>query len=651
MLPNKMPPKQAREKVGEYSLQDNFPGYNARKDKTTLPPNTMVAPSQNVLVGTSGRISLVPGYTLDGQSSTTIDSGIVSNYDFVNFKGDIRNLRAGFMTSAGNNGKLQFRYKNSSGSISWIDLSTALTSITMSFTTYWDNTNLIKLCLWVDGSNNIFSWNGAVTTFSSATATTLTTQGTKTWQQLGFTPTGSITIGGITATYSGGYNTTTLTGVSHDFSATTVGSEIHQTPVTTPLSSMSGILATFGPTVIGCGRQNQVYLGSSSSNNLYISKVNDYTNYTFTTPTRIVGEGDIIPLDSPPTAFIPQEVTAAEGGVSAYDMWISEGLSRWAVIRATLSNDLTSETLQHIRLKTSARQGGFSERMITKMKNHIMYLANDNTANFIGYISYEYIPTIVDFSYPIIDDMSSYASTNSFNGGQFFYHKNYAYLSVPHLSLIRVYNMTDQTKDNFSQYKAIEDVTQVPWFWEAPIGFPLAGFYVDEDGNLGGHSFTTSESFMLFKGGSFNGQEIDANATFAFDDFGDRTQSKGSNEIWVEGYIKQNTLLNTTITGDLDACQTNQTVVVDGNNQQYVCYGGGAHSLGKNPLGSQPLGGAQTSTSTLPAWFHVSKTYPQVPFYLQQISFESKGVDLQWELITFGTNSTMTVEGNNSITD
>lgn len=769
MLPKKMPSKQPNSHVGEYSLQNKFAGFNAREDKTLLPPNTLISPSQNVLVGTSGRISLVKGYELDGQPSTDIDSGILSNFDFDNFKGNRRNMRAGFLTdtptlgpelitngdfngdasdwtletgwtynsnnviysftSGGNllqhgvitevggnyqvefniggnvgtvavtlgegnpvytfnagtgnitqtmtvpvdigditftpsddfngtitnvsvkqiisSGKLQFRYKDSDGDVTWIDLLTNLSSVRLCFCNYWDNTELIKYVLWVDGSNSIWKWNGAVTTVNFASSNTITKQGNTTWQQEGFTSSGSITINGVTATYSGGYDTDTLTGVSEDFSATSMGQEVHQDPVETRLADMGGILATFSPTVIGCGRSNQVYVGSSTSNNLYISKVNDFTDYTFTSPTRIVGEGAIIPLDAYPTKFIAQEVTAAEGGNSAYDMWISEGLSTWAVIRSTLSNDLTAETLEHIRLKTSSLQGAISERLVTKMKNHIMYVGNDNVASFVGYISYQYIPTVVDFSYPIIDDMNSY----DFADASIFFHKNYAYIAVPRHSLIRIYNMTDQTKDQFSQYKAIEDVTQMPWFWESPISYPITGFYVTEDGELGGHGYTASESYLLFQGGSLNGQDITANATFAMDDKGDRTQSKASDEIWIEGYIKQNTILSSTIAGDLDTFQTSQTITVDGSDPRIVAFGGGAHSLGEGPLGSQPLGGNTNQAGTLPAWFHVAKTYPQVPFYLEQLSFSSKGIDLNWELICFGTNAKFTPEGNAAITE
>ena len=253
----------------------------------------------------------------------------------------------------------------------------------------------------------------------------------------------------------------------------------------------------------------------------------------------------------------------------------------------------------------------------------------------------------MDFSYPIIDDMNSY----DFTDASIFYHRNYVYIAIPKHGLMRVYNMTDQTKQSTITITGVEEIdteTQ-PWFWEAPIGFPISSFYV-VDGELYGHSFTTSESYKLFSGGSLSGQQIDANATFSLDPKEDRTQTKGCNEIWVEGYIAQNTTLNSTIAGDLDACQSSQTVVIDGSNSVYVCYGSSGGSLGKDHLGSMPLGGSSIS-ATLPAWFHVAKTFVQVPFYLEGVSFSSKGVDMAWELVTYGTNSTITAEGNNSITD
>jgi hypothetical protein len=644
--------KKANHKDGEYNLvKGPFP-YHAREDQTILPANTLVSPSRNVVNNTASRLQLVRGYVLDGVGSTVIDSGILSNYDFINFKGDTRNLRAGFLSSALNDGKLQYRYVTGTSTVNWVNLKTSLTSINLSFCTYADTTNKVKDVLWVDSSNNIFLWNGAVTTFASATATTVTKQGTNTWAQEGFSTTGtrSIVIGGVSATYTGGETTTTLTGVSVDFSASAVGSIVHQDVVVTPLSSMTGILTTFAPTVIGCGRQNQVYLGSSNSNIMYISKVADYTSYAFTTPVRIAGEGYFLILDAAPVKFIAQEV---HGDDHAYDMWISTGKDRWSIVRTIVNITYdtsgvaksSTEQIELIAVKSASLQGTQTERLCTKMKNHIVFIGNDNVCNALGYISYQFVPVIEDLSYPIINDMNGYDFTN----GSIFYHKNYIYVAVPKSGLVRIYNMTDQTKEQYSNYNPQEQVgSDQPFFWEAPVTYPVSGFYV-VNGEIYGHGFNTSESYKLFTSGSFNGQLIDANASLAFTDLDDRTQSKGSNEVWVEGYIKQNTILNVAVNEDLDAFQTSQVSTINGSDNTIVGYGAGSHALGKDPLGSRPLGGTLTTTNPIPAWFHVVKTYVQNSYYLEQLSFSTRGVDLDWQLITFGTNAKMTTEGNNEI--
>lgn len=726
----RQPTKAATQKVGTYNLISAFPGYNARTDKTLVPPGTLIPGSQNVLIKPSGRIASINGYILDGTGSAAADSGILSNFDFNNFKGDTRNLRAGFLSSAGNDGKLQYRYLTGS-TVNWVDLKTGLSNVRLSYTEYWDTTNLVKQCLWVDGTNNIFSWNGAVTTLASATAliagvistvnatptaagtgyvvgdiltisggtlgtvkvtavggggavttvalyepgtggysvasgtattggtgtgctvnitavatlASITKQGTNTWAQEGFQQaSGSITIGGVTATYTGQGSSTVLMGVNSDFSASAAGSIVHQTPITTTLASMSGILNTFGPTLIGCGRNNQVYVGAKNSNSLYISRVNNFKDYTFTTPTRLVGEGNLIPLDAPPTAFTPLENRV---DVSSLDMYISEGANRWAVIRSTLSADLTSEKLEHLRLKVAPLQGALSQKLVGKMKNHIIFISNDNVANFLGYLSYQNVPELVDFSWTILDDMKSY----DFTDASIYYNQNYIYLAIPKAGVIRIFNMTNQTQETTSSIRGVEDVdASQPWFWEAPITFPLSGFYWTTDKGLCGHSAASSESYQLFTSGSLNGQNIDAKVVFGYQDYGDRTEGKGSDELWVEGYIKQNTTLQATITGDLDAFATSQTVTINGADNTIVAFGGNQNGIGKAPLGSQPLGGTGMGTGTgTSSWFKVIKTYPQTRSTVENVAFETNGVDFGWELIAYGTNAKFTAEGNSII--
>lgn len=753
-LPAKMPAKKSDNKIGVFSINQKFTsGFHAREDPTTLTPDILIAPSQNVLTGTSGRIGSVAGYTLDGSGSKIVDSGILSNYDFLSTGGFIRNLRAGFLSAAGNDGKLQFRYKNASGVVSWLTLEQAMTNVTLSFAEFYDVTERIKLLLWVNGTQNIFEWNGAQALLASATAPTsgviqtlnatptaagtnyqvgdivniaggvggqaivtaisgggtfgpvtgvslyspgtggysigtgqattaippfgvgtgltvnitavysagtITKQGAQTWKQAGFYSTRNkqIIINGTTYSYTGGENTTTLQGVTPDPTIPTIpaGTLIYQNYVTN--SFAAGFFTTdqatgtnyldtsFLPTVIGCGRNNQVYLGSSGVNKLYISQVNNIFFYNFSFPVRKIGEGASVILDAPATAFIALE---NRNDQNQYDLYISEGPNTWSVIETQRDSTLAFETISRVRMKVTSKQGALSERLVSKMKNHIIYIAQDNTANFLGYISFQYIPETVDFGWEIINDLDGY----DFSNASIHYHKNYILLTVPESGLIRMFNMTDQTKEDTGSIRGVEDVDDdQPWFWEAPITYPISGFYeTDDDDGIYGHAYNTSESYKLFNGGSFNGQNIAANATFAYDDKGDRTENKASDSIWVEGYISQNTQLTVTVSGDLDSFKNGQTRIIDGTDQATVAYGSGANALGKNSLGSNPLGGSNTLSTALPAWFHAIKTYPNVPNYLESVSFNTNGIDLDWEIISYGTNSIETNEGNNSITD
>lgn len=163
-----------------------FPmGYRNREDITNLPPGVLVVGSQNVITNVSERVQVRQGYTLDG-AGETINAPILSSFDWITRGNGERHLRAGYLTSAGNDGKLQFRYEDSAGTVTWKDLKTALTTVSLNFTTFWDTTEVIRVMLWVDGSSNINEWSGAVTEVASSTSTTLTKTGTETWAEAGF---------------------------------------------------------------------------------------------------------------------------------------------------------------------------------------------------------------------------------------------------------------------------------------------------------------------------------------------------------------------------------------------------------------------------------------------------------------------------------
>lgn len=605
----------SRAKANEYSLVTSSEFkyiYRNSEDITTLPPGVLIVGSQNVLHNNSNRIQIRQGYTVDGATSV-VAAAILGAYDFNTFSGAERNLRSGFLTSAANDGKLQYRYVDSSGNVTWRDLMTSLTNTLFRFTNFWDTTELKLVALFVNGGSFIYKWNGAIATFDSATSNTLTLQGSSTWAQLGFNQAGekTIVLNGITATYSGGETTTTLTGVNHDFTGTTVGSVIHQAVVTTANSGMTTIPATFANHLIGT-KDNAVYVGADNDVRIYQSKINSYTDYSQSSP-RLVGEGNLYYFDDVPRAIIIQEDK----------VYISAGNKYWYTLTSTLSSDLQNETISVTPLKTTAGQGALSQEATSHRKNDVVMVTNEPTMDTLGRVEQVLgTPQTLNISNSIKGDFDEY----DFTDASIFYFRYFIYIAVPKEGLVRIFNIAVNA-------------------WETPQNIPVSRFYV-VDGELYGHGYNTSESYKLFTGYAdrvypgFSGYPIDSKAVFSYQQYGSRSVFKRANSLYVEGYITQNTILTCTITYELDGCASTQTFTVDGSDTQIVCIPSPMGSLGKDSLGKEKLGGAGSQSLTgLPPKFRAEKTFPNKNFFECSISFEVLGVDNRFELLAFGLNN------------
>ena len=547
---------------------------------------------------------------------------IAASFDWHTANGGERIMRAGFLTSAGNDGKLQFRYVDPSGNVVWTDLLTGLTSVSFNGTEYWDTTELLVEALLVNGSTNIYEWSGAEATVASVTTNTITKQGASYWDQEGFYQTGTrqVTINGTVYTYTGGEGTLTLTGVTPDPTGTAVGSLAFQTIRQTAVSSVTALVAST-VMLIGC-LDNQVYYGTDNSNNWFVSNVNNYKDCGFTSGGRLVGEGATGSLGSPIVGFIPQEDV----------MYASAGKDEWYESVLTLSSDNKAQAFSFNRLKTAGLQAAQSQAFMSKDKNSIIFVSNEPVVSSLGPVTNIYqSPQIVDVSYPIINDMNAY----DFTDGSIVYWKNFLLVAVPRHSLIRIYNQTD------ANAKA--------HYWEAPVMYPISRFSVI-GGELYGHSYLTSETYKLFTGYNFLGNVIDARAVFAFNNYGSRFATKSFNQFYYEGRCTQNGTLNLGIQFETEGCATSLSFPMLGNSK-WVCAYNKAHSLGKDSLGKQPLGGNIAVPSADPPKFRKIKTMPRVSFFEESTSFSSVERDFQWEIIAFGSAASPTSEGQNNLLD
>lgn len=621
--------KKVPQSTSEFSLVSSYRlGYRNREDITNLPPGVLIKGSQNVLTDVTGRVGITKGYTLDGQNSAVL-APILSSFDWESHLGFIRHLRAGFLTTVGNDGKLQYRYVDESGVVTWRDLLTSLTCTAFNFCDYWDSTNLQAYLLFVNHSAFIYQWSGGITTFASATSNTITKEGVETWAEEGFYDTGthSVTINGINYAATGGWGTTTLTGVTPDPTGAGIvtGDVVHQTPEATANSSATSLPTI--PNDLIANLRNQIYIGSLTNNSIYVSKVNNYKDYSFTQPVRLVGEGALVTMDGPARALIPQEDY----------MEMHAGTGQIYKTEFILSADLTAEDFQIHRLKTSPLQATQSQALLTNMPNNSVFVSNEPKLNSLGRVDNVVLtPQITDLSYSIINDFNSY----DFTDGSVAYLKNFVYVAVPKESVVRIYNMTDQTP--------LTAQSSPSHYWEAPLTIPTSRFSII-DGELYGHSYLTSETYKLFTGYNFNTHPIDARAVFSYQQFGDRADSKSQDEFYIEGYISTNATLNFNFLYDFNGISGQATYPLLGTETPFVLINNLNNSLGKSSLGKNPLGGNLLVGNTEPNKFRIIQTFSRLPYYEFSPGFSSVGVDFNWSILSFGPLVTLTTEGNNPI--
>jgi hypothetical protein len=610
----------------KFELIKKFKGYNNKEDKTTLPAGVLVPPSQNVIINTSGRIEIRKGYEIDGQADTTL-APILSATPidgWVTHFGTTHHLRAG-------NDLLQFRYVASAGDyyegtlltadqVVWVDLLTSTASNYFNFADFWDSTNLISKLLFVNGESEVNEWTGGVANFASATVNTITKQGTTTWAEAGFYTTGthSITINGTDYQATGGWGTTTLTGVTPDPTTAghDVGEIVFQKVETTANTSITGVPNTMENDLISV-LTNQIYLASFKNRSVYVSKINNLTDFSFSSP-RLVGEGALLTLDANPVALYPFEG----------EMYVSAGKSEWYQTSFRISSDNSAEALTIDRLKTAPQQATQSQALVGGIKNNVAFVSNEPTLDELGRIlNKDVVVQSANMSDDIKNDFNSY----DFTDGAVAYDRYNIYITVPVESKMLIYNIQEE-------------------WWETPQILPFSRLYrVGSD--LYAHSYSNPESFKIFTGYNDNGKSMEAKAVFSYENSGDRANLKNFDEFYSEGYIDSNTTLIRGIKYEIDGCATETTFDLDGGDSKVVCIRDSNASLGKDSLGKKPLGGElELSASTdLPPKFRAIKTFPKTDYYEYQASFSSIGVDQRWELLTFGANVVQSPSDNVAI--
>lgn len=631
------------------TVEDFVEGYRNREDTSLLKPQQLVAGSHDVLVGNTGRIRSREGYYLDGVKSSVV-SVTRPLLDWETSTGTVHHLRAGNLTSAGNDGKLQLRYIDAPGALGavgntyWLDLLTSLTSTYFQSTNYWDVSAVKAKNLLVNRTGIIYEWTGAIGTIASVTASTIVLNGTLTLAQLGFDAAGFVINNGIVYQYDSiSGQTFTLHSGTPSPVGSVVNSPVYQQPVSYTFASATFTNSIAPPTgftvdvIALLKNSNQVMVASITNNLVFLSKAGTYKDYSQSS-ARLQYEGDTFTTIGPVRAFAPQEnaVYVAAG----LDEWYTTQFTETTLVSQGTSTTLTYENAQLAQLKTTSGQASQSQYMTTKIVNDVVFVSNEPRVDSLGRVDDILLtPQITNLSYPIITDMNAY----NFTDASCFYFKEKLYVAIPSSGVVIIYNMTNPKSP----------------FWEAPQNLPISGFCAVGN-TLIGHSFNTFESYVMFSGYSdraananSTGNPISSVALFAFQGLGLRAKSKSFNKFFVEGYITQPTTLNVGLIfrAPGNGVTAGTTLAIVGTDS-YVINNVVDDSLGKFSLGKNPLATDISSPQqqNLPPYFAVIKTFLRNPYFAYQPMFYSLGTNQRWEVLSYGNNASPTYEGENSIT-
>jgi len=589
----------------KFRLTSQFGGYRNKRDKTNIGAGFLVEGSQNVVINDAEKIQAREGYTLDGQASTATKPPRDS-FEWITSSGTGLPLRF-------QDDELQFRFIASDATITWEKVADGFsTTDRMNFTTYWVVALATDQLIFVNGDDNLFQWNGAVTTFASDTGSTITKEGTTTWAQDRFfiSSNQTIVLNGVEYSYSGGVTTTTLTGVTPDPTLTTntAGDVIIQKVVTNASKPSVGLSNDIVAT-----NRNQLWVGDKTLRDINISKNDDFTDFAFSSP-RLPGEGALITIDSTPVGFVVQEE----------DMYISGIRNDWYRSSFTLSSDNTAEILEIKKLKTSEEQGALDQGAIAKIKNQVVFISNEPTLDTLGRLENLTTPQ----AKPLSDLIKTDFDTFDFTDAHVKYHKNKINIVLPAESVWLVFDIERQ-------------------FWYPPQIVPFQRLAVI-DGDLYAHSSAVTETYKLFDGFNDNGAPIEARATFAYRLYGRRDWQKTFDEWFTEGYISSNTDITLRLKYEFDGAETIQEFVIAGDDDTIIFSGAGDPSLGKASLGKEPLGSSVTSPDEV-SKFRVIQTTVKTDFYEIQAEYESNQQDAQWELLATGGNVLLSSNDNISI--
>lgn len=611
----------------KFVLAEESKGYVTSPEESNIDFRLLVNGSQNTLINFQKKVSIRSGYTRLGAANTSLkpvrnawtwksSTGTVLPQRFYDdelevYLGTIDGVAVNAWTRVRSGWSTDERLRPA-----WI----------------YDATENLDFQIMVNGDDKLYRWNGAVATVSAASGTSITKNGTQTWGQARFYTGGNKTLvnprNGNEHTYTGGEGTTTLTGLNN-ITDILVGDVLIQKVITDDNKPEDGR----NNHTIG-SLNNQIYVGSDVSEEVFISSDSDYTDFTFSSP-RLSGEGALLTLTDPTRGFVPlgefMLIFSGSSTVNRVDFLTLD-------IGGVLSQDIGNK-----QLDLGVDQGALNQESIVPVGNSIFYLTNETTLRSIDDPNNLTGIKPRTYSNPIKPDFDAEDWTNA----EGFWFKNILFFSSPVNSRLYMLNFTQNANGKTERY------------WNPPQILPARSMSVIDSGTgnflsngekLHFHSNSVPETYLAFDGqsdGQFDGMAlndklpIDAKAIFAYNNFNERGVLKNFDEYFIYGEITPNTVdLALGINYDFDGATQQVERTIDGSDEDILEGSVGANSLAQQSLAVNPLGGLLNPPEDARK-FRVIFEIAKEDFHELQALFSTNEVDRFWSVIAHGPNATL----------
>lgn len=600
-------------------MVSNWLGYVSSIDKTNIAENILVQGSQNVYKKLSGTIAVREGLKRIGAPNTDVSS-CSSEFVWDTSWGE-------FYTMVVSDGFLWVVINGL-----WYSLMSTIQTRYV-FDSWWDNTLKKDDVLFVNGTDALYEWGGGFGFIASTTSNTIVLDRTIAASFLPSTS-GNVIINGNTYAYTGSSGST-LIDVSGDPTGEANGSGVLQQVQTNATTPEAGFMSDFLKVV-----NNQVYIGSYSSREIFISNSTDYTDFSVPDP-RVQGSPEHIVLGG----------TGKGIGVRQGNACIGFGTSGWSVISfadQTVNNILTNVTTNTIK-PVAILQAPLAHEFIGSVGDNLVYLSQDQQLREFGDFNDAFVSVYPSLSQEVATELSA----EDFDGGGIRCIGEYIYLTAPVTG--RMYQRQERTRIDPNGIVVSEKLWHPPWIINATFVDQINGVVVS-------FSNENPQIYQLLNTGQWHDDSpSEENLPYTsiialgYRNLGRRANLQSFDKVFTEGYIAVGTPLNLTLNYNYLGSTNTITTIINSNAQPVYLFGENVSSgdtssasLGESSLGDEVLGQGgipDVVTNDLPKFKCINSLSIINCFEWQPIYF-SDVADSNWELLAAGNNSKFEAEQN-----